>query len=115
MVLIWRGDGAWVPVVVIVVFFVLEVVAAMISVEGSKAHTMLLMAAIMLVSAGIVFLIARLLRGRPGPRIKDRKTGTITQYARKDEFFFIPLGYWPGVLAALAVLCVGIGATRGSL
>jgi hypothetical protein len=68
-----------------------------------------------MLAAGIVFLIARLLRGRPGPRTQDRKTGTITQYARKDEFFFIPLGYWPGVLAALAVLCVGIGAARGGL
>jgi hypothetical protein len=112
---IWRGDGAWVPVVVIVVGIVIEVVAAMISVEGSRAHTSTVIASILVVSAGMVFLIARRVRGRPGPKVKDRKTGVVTQYARKDDFFFIPLDYWPVVLLGGAVVFAVVGAIQGTL
>ena len=115
MIFIWRGDGAWVPVVVIGVGIVVEVLAAIISVEGSKAHTNVVIASILAVSSGVVYLVARRLRGTPGRLAKNRRTGAATQYARKDEFFFIPLDYWPAILLVAAGGYVVIAAVRGIL
>lgn len=114
MLFIWRGDGAWVPVVAIGVGIAFEIAAVILfTADGSKAHTNLLIAAILAASAGVVYLIGRRVRGRLGPMKTDRRTGEITQYARKDEFFFVPLAYWPVILSVAAVVFVLVGAIRG--
>jgi hypothetical protein len=80
MLFIWRGDGAWVPVTVIGIGIVVEVLVAVISVNQAKAHTNLVIACILATSSGVVYLIARRVRGTPGPLVKnrgpDRRPGT---------------------------------------
>jgi hypothetical protein len=115
MLFIWRGDGAWVPVSLIGIGIVVEVLVAVISVNQAKAHTNLVIACILATSSGVVYLIARRVRGTPGPLVKNRGPGSASRYARKDEFFFVPLDYWPAVLLVAAIADVVIAAIRGIL
>jgi hypothetical protein len=113
--LISRGNGAWVPFTVILVGLMFETLAALSSVKEATAHANSLAAIILVVSAGVVFLIARRVSGSPRRVVNDRSSGTSIQNARHDDFFFIPLEFWPRILLVVALIFVVVGAIRGRL
>ena len=110
-----RGNGAWVPFTVIVVGLIFEIIAALVSVKEATAHANSVAAIVLVVSAGVVFLIARRVSGSPRRVVNHRSSATSIQNARHDDLFFIRLEFWPRILLVVALVLVVVGAIRGGL
>jgi hypothetical protein len=103
--IVWRGYGILVAVFAVVGLLIGRLVAEQIwgaPMSEASRHGSALFG--MLIAAGGVYGLHRVLERREPPRtLVDAATGQQVQFKSKHDFFFIPVKFWPFLLAALGV------------
>jgi hypothetical protein len=103
MFIVWQGVG-FMGLLVPVLFLVggNALVDSMLGKGYSSAHgwSMALMIAL---SAAVVWFIGWKLNARPGRQLIDAQTQEVLTFKPKHTIFWIPLQYFAGILAAIAL------------
>jgi cytochrome b561 len=108
--IIWRGWGFLVAVIVLVALIAMELVASALQGEGAYQEETALWAGIGLLLAGaVIYPLGRRLNGGEGRLMVDKQTGQEVLIKPIHSLFFIRMEYWG--LAALAggVISIVIG------
>ncbi|HEX2851941.1 MAG TPA: hypothetical protein VHO24_01795 [Opitutaceae bacterium] len=103
--IIWRGLGILVPLIVAVVFIsTLSLVdLAANNTDYSKWHYWPKALGAILAAAAVWFL-GRYLNGRPGKVVIEKETGQEITLRSVHDVFFLKFEYWAFVLIAFAVI-----------
>lgn len=104
--LIWQGLGAY--AFVIPFFLWLGILIAANAVLGAdRARELQILAALsLLVSAALVYLLAKRLDARPVRVMIDKATGQEVTLQERHTMFFIPIRYWSVILAGFGVVLI---------
>ncbi len=103
--LIWKGKGYLIFVIVFVISLLLELTTEAISGQDTfyQDHSWPLALALALSGAVIAFL-SRKLVSEPPKTLIDKDTGEEYKLEAKHSLFFIKMDYWSYILIALSVL-----------
>jgi len=105
--IIWRGWGILVPVLVFVVGFLpLAIADAVLGHARYSEITKPLTFFSLLAAAGAIWVVGRALNGVPGRVLIDPATNQPIVLRRRHDLFFIPMQWWavPLVLGAIVGL-----------
>lgn len=64
------------------------------------------------ITAVIIYFIARFFDSRPGKVVIEKDTGKEIVQRRSHSLFFVPLRFWPYVLAALGVVFLFVDGSQ---
>jgi len=108
--IIWRGKGILIALIAFGCLLLAEYAtrSAFHDDRYYQTHGWPKLAAMWL-AAGLVFALQSKLGGGPPRVLVDKETGKEISLPARDALFFIPVRYWPPILAALGVaffLCV---------
>jgi hypothetical protein len=105
--IIWRGVGIFVILIVFCCSLVAQLLTNAISGTPTywESHTWPFAAAL-LAAVPILWCVADALERRPGRRLVDPATGKDVYLRKSHELFFIPMKYWGAIVLAFAVLAI---------
>jgi hypothetical protein len=112
--LIWSGRGWLVAVIAFACFLLSELVseAALGDHSYYQTHGWPKLVAF-LVAAGIIWVLgAARVFSESERKLVDKKTGEEVTLTPRHSLFFIPVRFWPFVLAALGVLFLFVGKEK---
>ena len=104
MLLVWRGWGIAIPVIVILIQLAVEQLADQIT--GSpgfrQMHPWVWLIGLTL-AAVIIWFVGRKLESRPGRTVIDKETQAEYEIKAKHDLFWIPFKWWAIPLIALGL------------
>jgi hypothetical protein len=108
--LIWQGLGAFAFVIPFFVWLaVIFLVEAVIGHDQATRFGQELGGIALLISAGLVGLLARRLDAKPGRRMIDAETGEEIILRDRHTMFFVPMRIWAYVYVVIGVILVVVG------
>lgn len=103
--IIWKGLGIFVPVIVFVGVFLTHWIAS--TIWGNSildTHENTLVAIGMIVAALLCFIVNKLLDKQPSKTYIDKETGEQVIFKKSHSLFFIPFKYWAYILPIIGII-----------
>ena len=113
--IVWQGVGAYGFVIPFgVVFGAFLAALALLGQETTSQFGRVIFGLALLVSAGLVYLLAQNLAKRPSRVFIDKETGQEVTFSERHTMFWVPLRYWAVLYAVVGVALIVIGLVIGS-
>jgi hypothetical protein len=104
MILVWRGWGIVVPVVVFLSALFVQMISTKLAGDGYWEHHSYPLSMALLIAGGLIWLADRFLYRNPGRITVDEKTGERFRWITRHDFFFVRLRWWSLVCLGAAVV-----------
>ena len=103
--IVWRGWGILVPVLVVVPILLLQLIADGAGGRGTySASNGWLVPLGLLIAAPLIWLAGKRLNGGPERVLVDQQTGQQVRLRSDHSFFFVRMEYWAVIAAVAAVV-----------
>ena len=105
MLLIWRGKGILVPIILFVASLISEIIGRHFFGKPYVEQNRWILGLAMLLGSAFILFVARKIDTKERILI-DEKTGERLIYKPKHDFFWIPIKWWSPVAAGIGVVLI---------